>query len=181
MACSVQILGQLSPYCAFKLGKVQTSTSGVLSSSSSSQCLRMSHPRKQGKTTLKQQSRKIQVTRASGEKGSGSCCGGSEGSGNSGSGCSSHSAPAPTNTGRSFDSMLAAATMAELEKDYNKGEMQGTITRDVINDVVQTVPELLPLGTESGEKFLDIDELLSQANEMAEGDDFIFSLEDMMV
>ncbi|XP_024392822.1 uncharacterized protein [Physcomitrium patens] len=76
-------------------------------------------------------------------EGSGSCCGGN---GNGKQSCSSHESKLPppgiANVGAEFENMVSRATMEEFEKEYDTGEMQGTITRDVVAEVMNEMPEL---------------------------------------
>jgi len=97
-------------------------------------------------------------------EGSSSCCGGSEGSGSGKQSCSSHGSKAPppglASVGAEFENMVSRSTMEEFEKEYDSGEMQGTITRDVVADVMKEVPELLNASNE--EKFVDVDAVLEK-------------------
>jgi len=112
-------------------------------------------------------------------EGSGSCCGGSDGKQSS---CSSHGAkatlPSLAGVGAEFENMVSRSTMQEFEKEYDSGEMQGTITRDVVVDVMNEVPELL--NSSSEEKFVDVDAVLSEAMGLA-NEDFVFESEGTMV
>lgn len=111
---------------------------------------------------------------------SSSCCGGS-GAGHGGGGCSGskRNAADVSGVGKEFEAMVAASTMAELEKGYVKGEMQGMITRDVVEEVM-AIPGAA--NTTNEEKFLDVEEILRDARKMSKGD-FIFDaeLDDMIV
>lgn len=101
----------------------------------------------------------------------GGCCGGSgNSSGGSGS-CSSHGKSSLANLGKEFEHMVATNTLLEFEKDYISAPMEGKITRDIMNTVMDTNPEESPV---EGEKFLDINEILAEAKGMSDGD-FVFS------
>ncbi|BBN08246.1 hypothetical protein MPTK1_4g10050 [Marchantia polymorpha subsp. ruderalis] len=119
--------------------------------------------------------------RAEGE-GSSSCCGGSDSkSGGGGGGCSSHkSDPALAKVGKEFEALVASKTMQEFEEGYETGQMEGTISRDVVQDVINIFPEALAAKTE--ERFIDVDELLAEALAISNGQ-LIFDseYEDMMV
>lgn len=67
--------------------------------------------------------------------------------------------------------MVATNTLLEFEKDYISAPMEGKITRDIMNTVMDTNPEESPV---EGEKFLDINEILAEAKGMSDGD-FVFS------
>ncbi|CAM6100224.1 unnamed protein product [Calypogeia fissa] len=124
---------------------------------------------------------------------SSSCCGGSGGGGEgaqSGGGkCSSHGLSKDDSTadmsgiGKEFEALVAQKTMQEFEAQYQTGQMQGTISRDVISDVVNIYPEAVS-NKDNEEKFLDVEELLAEARAMSSKDgDFIFDadFEDMLV
>lgn len=74
--------------------------------------------------------------------------------------------------------MVASATLLEYEKNYISKPMEGTISRDIIEEVMQTDPE--ETATKSEEKFLDVNALLEEARFMSHGD-FIFSDDEDMV
>jgi len=110
----------------------------------------------------------------------GGCCGGS-GSSSSGStsssssssgGCGSHGKKSLGNLGKEFEHLVATNTLLEFEKDYNLKPMEGKITREIMNNVMDTIPE--GSATTEGEKFLDINEILAEAKSMSNGD-FVFS------
>lgn len=108
-------------------------------------------------------------------EGSGSCCGGN---GNGKQSCSSHESKLPppgiANVGAEFENMVSRATMEEFEKEYDTGEMQGTITRDVVAEVMNEMPELQ--SSTNDEKFVDVDAVLNEAMSQANGD-FVFEIE----
>lgn len=119
------------------------------------------------------------VVRATSEGSGSSCCGG--GGGSSGGSCSGSNKPNVAGVGAEFANMVAQSTMLEFEKEYEYGEMEGKITRDVVQDVVNEVPELLAESRE--EKFVDVEQILAEARSLAKGDDLIFDaeLEELMV
>eukprot|EP00250_Pteridium_aquilinum_P006138 c16111_g1_i1 orf=187-693(+) len=98
----------------------------------------------------------------------GSCCGGSgnSSSGGGSGGCSSHGKNSLSNLGKEFEHMVAANTLLEFEKNYISAPMQGKITRDIINTVMDTYPE--ESATE-GQKFLDINEIVEEARSVSNG------------
>ena len=61
-------------------------------------------------------------------EGSGSCCGGSEGSSSGKQSCSSHGSKAPppgvAGVGAEFENMVSRSTMQEFEKEYDTGEVR---------------------------------------------------------
>eukprot|EP00245_Coleochaete_scutata_P005950 TRINITY_DN19999_c0_g1_i1.p1 TRINITY_DN19999_c0_g1~~TRINITY_DN19999_c0_g1_i1.p1 ORF type:complete len:164 (-),score=39.08 TRINITY_DN19999_c0_g1_i1:230-721(-) len=90
------------------------------------------------------------------------CCGGSS---SEGGGCSGG--------GRSKDAeaMLAsAAVMRELERSYDSSPMVSSINKEIIRDVISSVPEAIPGAQQEGEKFLDISQLLAEASALSTGD-----------
>ncbi|KAL2650151.1 hypothetical protein R1flu_018279 [Riccia fluitans] len=113
-------------------------------------------------------------------KESSSCCGGSGGGGGGGK-CSSHTTdPALAGVGKEFEALVASKMMREFEEGYETGQLEGTISRDVVKDVVNILPEALDKSSE--ERFIDVDQLLAEATAMSRGD-FVFDseFEDMMV
>lgn len=110
----------------------------------------------------------------SGSGAGGSCCGGSGSSKSSGGGCGSHGKAASSlaNVGKEFEHMVATSTLLEFEKNYVSKPMEGTITREIIQEVMDTFPEAS--DSKSEEKFLDINEILKEARVMSKGN-FIFS------
>ncbi|KAG6552725.1 hypothetical protein Mapa_005672 [Marchantia paleacea] len=109
-----------------------------------------------------------------------SCCGGSD-SKSGGGGCSSHKTdPALAKVGKEFEALVASKTMEEFEEGYVTGQMEGTISRDVVQDVVNIFPEAL--ASKKEERFIDVDELLAEAMAISNGE-LIFDseFEDMMV
>ncbi|KAL3688278.1 hypothetical protein R1sor_014587 [Riccia sorocarpa] len=111
-------------------------------------------------------------------EGSSSCCGGSSGGGDK---CSSHTTdPALASVGKEFEALVASKTMQEFEQGYESGQLEGTISRDVVQDVVNILPEARAKSSE--ERFIDVDQLLAEAAALSRGD-FVFDseYEDMMV
>eukprot|EP00850_Spirogloea_muscicola_P018928 SM000179S03400 [mRNA] locus=s179:96453:97459:+ [translate_table: standard] len=99
------------------------------------------------------------------QQGAGGCCGGgggADGGCRGGDGASSEASRLEA---------LLGSSAAPSQQGFSLGQMDGSITREVLQDVIGVMPEAM--ARPQAEKFLDIDGLLAEVRALGD-DDFVF-------